>query len=80
MGDKYNIAEKEINWISNNEKIPEVIKEKFLFIYEKNKLNLIVNDVEPQVLSAINTILRYIIKDKERVDDMLGYVYEKYEE
>lgn len=80
MSDKYNISEKEISWIINNEKIPDEIKENFLFVYEKNKLNSLINSVEPQVLSVINEALEYIINDRDRVDDLLRYVYERYEE
>ena len=80
MENKYNISEKDVSWIINNEKIPLKIKDNFLFLYEKNKLILLLNDVEPQVLSAINIILKYIINDKEKVDEILRYVYEKYDE
>lgn len=79
MKDKYNISEKDISWIINDEKIPEAVKENFLFVYEKNKLNSLINNIEPQLLSAINEALKYIINDRDRIDDMLRYVYERYE-
>jgi len=37
-------------------------------------LNLIVNGIELQALYAINTLLEYIINNKEGVDYMLNYV------
>lgn len=78
MLNKYNISENDISWIINNEEIPEDVIEKFLFLYEKNKLDLMVNNIEPQVLSAVNTVLKYIINDREKIDDILDYIYEKY--
>lgn len=77
---KYDISKTDIGWIINNEKIPGEVKEKVLYEFEKNKLNLLIRNVEPQVLSAINEVLEYVINDRNKVDDLLGYVYEKYEE
>lgn len=78
MLNKYNISENDISWIINNEEISEDVIEKFLFLYEKNKLDLMVNNIEAQVLSAVNTVLKYIINDREKIDDILDYIYEKY--
>lgn len=77
---KYDISETDIGWIINNEELPGEVKEKVLCEFEKNKLNLLIRNVEPQVLSAINEVLEYVINDRNKVDDLLGYVYEKYEE
>nr|WP_278678515.1 hypothetical protein [Clostridium paraputrificum] len=80
MIDKYDISKTDISWIINNEEIPGEIKEKILCEFEKKELSLLVRDVESQVISVINEILKYVINDRIKVDDLLGYVYEKYEE
>ena len=73
------ISNNDISWIVNDEKIPIEVKEKFLLQYEKDILiDIILNSKEPQLLSGVYDIVKYIIDNRERIDDILIYIDNKY--
>ena len=73
------ITDNELQWILNNEKLPEDIKEKMRLEYERNKVNELL-DTENDAFNmyGIKEILERLINNETIIRDVIEYIYHKY--
>lgn len=74
-----NLTDNELQWILNNKKLPEDIKEKILLEYERNKVNeLLDNKKKAFNMCSIKEILEILINNETAIRDVSEYIYNKY--
>ncbi|WP_321994642.1 hypothetical protein [Clostridium butyricum] len=74
-----NLTDNELQWILNNKKLPEDIKEKILLEYERNKVNeLLGNEKKAFNMCSIKEILEILINNETAIRDVSEYIYNKY--
>lgn len=73
------ITDNELQWILNNEKLPEDIKEKMRLEYERNKVNeLLDTENDAFNMCGIKEILERFINNETIIRDVIEYIYHKY--
>ncbi|CAI3207780.1 hypothetical protein [Clostridium neonatale] len=69
----------ELQWILNNKKLPEDIKEKVRLEYERNKVNeLLDTENDAFNMCGIKEILERLINNETIIRDVSKYIYHKY--
>lgn len=77
--DNMKLTHNELQWILNNKKLPENIKDKIQLEYERNKVNeLLDNEKDAFNMYAIGEILEGIINNEEIIRDVIDYIENKY--
>ena len=73
------LTDNELQWILNNKKLPEDIKEKMRLESERNKVNeLLDNENDAFNMCGIKEILERLINNETIIRDVSEYIYHKY--